>query len=118
MDMLIARDLAVSATISGAHVPVIQGLNFSVPAGKILGLVGESGCGKTTIGRLVLRLVEPTAGTVTIDGTELFGLEPSRLREFRRRAQIVIQDPFGSLNPRMTIGGIRPRMSTRLLAKS
>jgi len=84
----------------------VDDVTFTVRRGETLAIVGESGCGKTTVGRLVLRLIEPTAGSVAIDGTEITALGQAALRAFRRRIQIVIQDPFGSLNPRMTVGGI------------
>jgi oligopeptide/dipeptide ABC transporter ATP-binding protein len=81
----------------------VDGVSFSIPAGKTLGLVGESGSGKTTVARTLLRLTEPTAGSFRLDGTEVFGLPAKPLRALRRRMQIVFQDPYGSLNPRMTV---------------
>ena len=84
-------------------VRAVDGVSFAIPAGKTLGLVGESGSGKTTVARTLLRLTEPTSGSFRLDGTDVFGLRPGPLRALRRRMQIVFQDPYGSLNPRMTV---------------
>ena len=83
-------------------VNAVNDINFQIRRGESLGLVGESGCGKSTTARLVMRLLEPSAGSITFEGREIFGLKKSELREFRRQVQIVFQDPYGSLNPRMT----------------
>ncbi len=85
-------------------VHAVEDVSFSIKKGQTLGLVGESGCGKTTVGRLVLRLLEPTAGSVRFAGEDLLQLSPARLRQMRRRMQIVFQDPYSSLNPRRTVG--------------
>lgn len=89
-----------------AWVKAVDGVSFTVRRGKTLGLVGESGCGKTTVGRTVLRLIPATGGRVHFDGRDVFQLGRRDLRALRRRMQIIFQDPFGSLNPRMTVATI------------
>ena len=88
------------------YVQAVDGVSFDIKRGETLGLVGESGCGKTTAGRTILRLLEPTAGEVTFEGENIFKLDQEKLRKTRRNVQIIFQDPFGSLNPRMTVGDI------------
>jgi oligopeptide/dipeptide ABC transporter ATP-binding protein len=109
-DLLIVRELVkhfpvrkgVFSRVSG-KVRAVDGVSFAIPRGKTLSLVGESGSGKTTTGRLVLRLIEATSGAIVFDGTDVTALDRAGLRTLRKRMQLIFQDPYGSLNPRMTV---------------
>lgn len=108
--LLEVRDLVKhyrARTMLGRNSPpvrAVDGVSLTLGRGETLGLVGESGCGKTTVGRTIIRLLEPTSGQARLDGTDIFTLGPDALRAFRRRVQMIFQDPYGSLNPRMTVG--------------
>ncbi len=113
MALLEVRDLRTWFPVFGGvfrrrvgEVKAVDGVSFDLDAGKTLGLVGESGSGKTTVGRTVLNLIPGTGGSVRFAGSEVLGMAESKFRPFRRRMQMIFQDPFGSLNPRMTVGAI------------
>jgi peptide/nickel transport system ATP-binding protein len=89
-----------------ANVKAVEDVSFGIKQGEVVGLVGESGSGKTTAGRSILRLIEPTAGEIIFDGVDIVKLPKSQMREYRKEMQIIFQDPFASLNPRMTVGDI------------
>jgi peptide/nickel transport system ATP-binding protein/oligopeptide transport system ATP-binding protein len=111
--LLVATDLVKDFPVRGgvfgrtvAKVQAVSGVSLSVGKGETLGLVGESGCGKSTTGRMLLNLIPLTSGSVSFDGVEISSMSRRKLSEMRRRFQIVFQDPYASLNPRMTVGSI------------
>ncbi|HSE31641.1 MAG TPA: dipeptide ABC transporter ATP-binding protein [Pyrinomonadaceae bacterium] len=106
--LLSVRDLVKHFPVEGSDdvVRAVDGVSFEILAGETLGLVGESGCGKSTVGRCLLRLIEPTSGRITFEDIDLLSLGKKELRAMRREMQIIFQDPYASLNPRMKVGDI------------
>ena len=104
----LTKNFSVSGGLrrTGGTVRAVQDVSFDIFPGETLGLVGESGCGKTTVGRLILRLEEPTAGEIRFEGVNLSTASPAELKAMRRKVQVIFQDPYSSLNPRMTVGQI------------
>jgi oligopeptide/dipeptide ABC transporter ATP-binding protein len=107
-ELVTVRGLVKHFPVEGSDdvVRAVDGVSFSIIRGETLGLVGESGCGKSTVGRCLLRLIEPTAGSVEFGGRKVLSLGKQEMRQLRREMQIVFQDPYASLNPRMTVGDI------------
>lgn len=112
-DLVEIKNLVVSYPIMGGllgrkvgEIRAVNDVSFSIRRGEVLGLVGESGCGKSTLGKALIRLIEPASGEILFDGINLSNLESNELRIMRRRFQIIFQDPYSSLNPRMRIGNI------------
>jgi ABC-type oligopeptide transport system ATPase subunit len=110
-DLVIVKDLVKYFPIRAgvlqrvkAHVQAVDKVSFSVKEGETLGMVGESGCGKTTVGRAILRLIEPTSGSVFINGEDIVQMRSQSLKQARRNMQMIFQDPYASLNPRLPIG--------------
>jgi ABC-type glutathione transport system ATPase component len=101
-----ARAVMFSGNGGGARFTAVDGVSFSVATGETFAIVGESGCGKTTLARMLLRLIEPDSGALRFAGQDLLALRGARLREQRRQMQMIFQDPFASLNPRMRVGAI------------
>src|SRR5262249_53697923 len=106
--LVTVRNLVKHFPVEGSDdvVRAVDGVSFQIFAGETLGLVGESGCGKSTVGRCLLRLIEPTSGNINFLGHDILSLNRRELRQIRREMQIIFQDPYASLNPRMKIGDI------------
>lgn len=104
--LLEVKNLKKYFKVGKQHLKAVDNISFAINRGETLGVVGESGCGKSTAGRTILRLYEPTAGEVLYEGKNIYDLKPSKLKEMRREMQMIFQDPYASLNPRMTVKDI------------
>jgi len=103
MSLLALRDVHVRFNTAAGVVRAVSGVSLELAVGETLGLVGESGCGKSTLGKAILKLVPIAEGAIVIDGVDIAPLDRERLSEMRRKVQMIFQDPYGSLNPRMTL---------------
>src|SRR5690625_1852683 len=104
--LLEVTDLRKHFPTAGGVVHAVDGVSFTIGEGEVLGLVGESGSGKSTVGRTIMRLLDPTSGTIKLDGTDITEMSRAQMRPLRRQVHMVFQDPYSSLNPRMTTGEI------------
>jgi len=118
--VLSVRALARQFVLPGGVLRAVENVSFDLQPGETLGLVGESGCGKTTLGRVILRLIDPSAGSIVVDGTDITTLDQGQLRPLRRKMQMVFQDPYASLNPRQTVEQIiaEPMVIHRLCGRA
>ena len=106
MSLLEVKDLKKYFSVKSGTLHAVDGLTFNIEEGKTLGMVGESGCGKSTCGRAILRLHEPTSGEIFFEGKNIVNLNKNEMRQMRQEMQIIFQDPFASLNPRRTVSEI------------
>lgn len=105
-NVLQIENLSISFRTDEGTFNMVKNLSYSVKEGEIVGIVGESGCGKSTLGRLMLNLLEPTSGEMLLDGQNIYKLRTSQMKKMRTRAQMIFQDPYSSLNPRMSVSEI------------
>ena len=104
--ILEVKDLVKHFPSPAGSVKAVDGISFSIQEGETLGMVGESGCGKSTTGKVLIRLEDPTSGSARFENRDIFSIRKNDMKAFRRKVQIVFQDPFASLDPRMTVGEI------------
>ena len=104
--ILETRNLKKYFKVADGELHAVDSVNIAIEEGKTLGVVGESGCGKSTLGRTILRLIQPTGGDILFEGKSIVGLGKREMREMRKKMQIIFQDPYSSINPRMSVGEI------------